>query len=215
MDGFPARNTGTSSNLPISMTIAGAINRSAKPGKVDIINVREIANFGELNANNKYQYFRNNSVRSTLIYLPTRKPEKYRNTLNMFQDREPTEIPQRWSANQHIEPDSGTRPPYKKLYGLSEKQLLVLHDYMQTDVETGWITASSSSTGVRILFVKKKDVTLHLYVDYRGLKATSVRDSYPLPLMDESLDHLKCPKVNTILDIHESYYHIRVTERAE
>src|SRR5258706_8455070 len=75
--------------------------------------------------------------------------------------------------------------------------------------------ASSSTVAAPILFVRKKDGTLRLCVDYRGLNAVTVKDRYPLPLISEALDRLKSAQWYTSLDIKEGYHHIRIAEGDE
>jgi hypothetical protein len=55
-------------------------------------------------------------------------------------------------------------------------------------LEKGRITESKSPAGAPILFVPKKDGTLRLCVDYRGLNAITIKNRYPLPLVSETLD---------------------------
>jgi len=82
-------------------------------------------------------------------------------------------------------------------------------------MKRGWIRASSSTAAAPILFVKKKDGTLRLCVDYRGLNAVTVKDRYPLPLISEALDRLRSAQYYTSLDIKEGYHHIRIAEGDE
>ena len=74
----------------------------------------------------------------------------------------------------------------------------------------GWITPSTSPAGAPILFVPKKDGTLRLCVDYRGLNAVTVKNRYPLPLITEILDRLVGAKFYTKLDLRDAYHRIRI-----
>src|SRR5205823_3336732 len=78
-----------------------------------------------------------------------------------------------------IELLDGKDPPFRKVYALSQEELAVLRDYLDTNLARGWIRRSSSSAGAPILFVKKKDGTLRLCVDYRGLNAITRKDRTP------------------------------------
>ena len=83
------------------------------------------------------------------------------------------------------------------------------------NLASGFIKRSSSPTGAPILFIKKKDGTLRLCVNYRGLNAITVQDRYPLPLIPEIMDHLAQAKVFTRLDLITAYNLIRIKEGCE
>ena len=63
---------------------------------------------------------------------------------------------------------------------------------LQELLEKGFIRPSVSPWGALVLFVKKKDVTLRLCVDYRQLNKMTVKNKYPLPRIDDLFDQLKC-----------------------
>ncbi len=61
----------------------------------------------------------------------------------------------------------------------------------------------------------KKDGSLHLYVDYRGLNQITRKNRYPLPLICEGIDHLSGAKLYTKLDIQHAYNQVQVAEGEE
>ena len=63
-----------------------------------------------------------------------------------------------------------------------------------------------------MLFVKKKEGDLCLCIDYRALNKQTVKNVYPLPRIDELLDHLDGAVVFSKLDLHSGYHQIRVQE---
>ena len=77
--------------------------------------------------------------------------------------------------------------------------------YIKENLEKGFIRKSTSLAGAPILFVKKKDGSLRLYVDYRKLNEMTIRNSYPLPLISELLDRVKGAKFFTKLDLKSAY----------
>ena len=87
-----------------------------------------------------------------------------------------------------IELQPGTQPPHRPIYNLSEKELEVLQEYLESAMNKGWIRPSTSPAGAPILFVPKKDGGLRLCVDYRGLNAITQRNRYPIPLVTEIMD---------------------------
>ena len=72
-----------------------------------------------------------------------------------------------------------------------------------------------SPAGAPVIFAPKKDGTLRLCVDYRGLNAITVKNRYPIPLISELLDRLHGAKVFSKLDLLDAYYRIRIQEGDE
>jgi Reverse transcriptase (RNA-dependent DNA polymerase) len=79
--------------------------------------------------------------------------------------------------------------------------------------EHGWIRHSKSPYGSPVLFVRKKDCTLRMCVDYRGLNEITIRNSYPLPLMEELLDRLHGARYFSKLDLQKGYHQVRVADQ--
>ncbi|MGL5500526.1 MAG: reverse transcriptase/ribonuclease H family protein, partial [Plesiomonas shigelloides] len=75
----------------------------------------------------------------------------------------------------------------------------------------GWIAPSSSPFGSPILFVKKKDETLRMCVDYRALNKDTVKNRYPLPRIDDLLDQFAGATISSSLDLAQGYHQIRIT----
>ena len=66
-----------------------------------------------------------------------------------------------------------------------------------------------------MLFVKKKEGSLRPYLDYRGLNKGTIKDRYPLPLIDETLTRIAKAKIVTKIDIRDAHNLIRITEGDE
>jgi hypothetical protein len=108
-----------------------------------------------------------------------------------------------------------THPPHQPLYNLSAIELEVLRKYLAEYMARGWIRRSRSPAGAPILFVKKKDGSMRLCVDYRGLNRITIKNRHPLPLISESLERLAQAKFYTKLDVREAYHRIRIREGDE
>ena len=72
---------------------------------------------------------------------------------------------------------------------------------LQDLLERGFIRESGSPWGAPVLFVKKKDGTLRLCIDYRGLNNVTIKNKYPLPHIDKLFDQLQGAVVFLKLDL--------------
>jgi hypothetical protein len=77
-------------------------------------------------------------------------------------------------------------------------------------LDKGHIRPSSSPWGCPALFVKKKDKTLYLCVDYRPLNAVTIKNKYPLPCIDILFDQLAGSRVFSKIDLHSGYHQIKI-----
>ena len=84
--------------------------------------------------------------------------------------------------------NKGTAPPWGLIYSLSQAELCALHNFIDKNVKTGFIRPFCSLHRALVLFIHKKDSSLQLCVDYRGLNKISRKDKYPLPLLTDLLD---------------------------
>ena len=80
--------------------------------------------------------------------------------------------------------------------------------------DTGFIRDSTSPYGAPILFVKKKDGTFRMVVDYRALNNITVKNKYPLPRVDDILDQFHGAKIFSKLDLRSGYHQIRLSEES-
>ena len=102
------------------------------------------------------------------------------------------------------------KPPFRPLYNLSVKELEILRQYLEQALANGWIQHSASEAGAPILFVPKKDGTLRMCVDYRGLNAITVKNRHALPLIGETLDRLGRSAWFSALDLKDAYHRIPI-----
>ena len=79
----------------------------------------------------------------------------------------------------------------------------------------GFIQPTSSLHGAPVLFVKKKDGSLRLCVDFRGLNRISKKDRYPLPLISDLLDSPRKAQVYSKIDLCHAYHLVRIANGDE
>jgi hypothetical protein len=100
-----------------------------------------------------------------------------------------------------IELQPGTAPISKRPYRMPPKELAELKNQLQELLDKGYIRPSSSPWGSPALFVKKKDGSLRMCVDYRPLNAVTIKNKYPLPRIDVLFDQLAGAKVFSKIDL--------------
>jgi hypothetical protein len=81
---------------------------------------------------------------------------------------------------------------------------------LQELLDKGYIRPSSSPWGSPALFVKKKDGSLRMCVDYRPLNAVTIKNKYPLPRIDVLFDQLDGAKVFSKIDLRSGYHQIKI-----
>jgi hypothetical protein len=89
-------------------------------------------------------------------------------------------------------------------------ELVKLKIQLQDLLDKGFICPSASPWGCLALFVKKKDNSLRLCVDYRPLNAVTIKNKYPLPHIDILFDQLAGAKVFSKIDLHSGYHQIKI-----
>jgi hypothetical protein len=109
-----------------------------------------------------------------------------------------------------IELQPGTAPISKIPYRMPPAELVELKKQLQELLDKGFIRPSTSPWGCPALFVKKKDESLRLCVDYRPLNAATVNNKYPLPRIDVLFDELVGAKVFSKIDLRSGYYQIKI-----
>ncbi|MCO5585991.1 hypothetical protein L7F22_039928 [Adiantum nelumboides] len=103
-------------------------------------------------------------------------------------------------------------PVSKRPYKMSLPEAIELKEQLKQLIEQGFIRPSTSPWGAPVLFQKKKDGSLRLCIDYRGLNQVTVKNKYPIPRIDELLDRLHGSKIFTKIDLRSGYYQIRIKE---
>jgi hypothetical protein len=98
---------------------------------------------------------------------------------------------------------------------MSEDELLVLHKFLEENLSKGFIQANLSFVASLILFAKKPSGGLRFYVDYRVLNIITIKNRYPLPLIQKTLACFSRTKFYTKLDVIIVFNRIRIAEKQE
>jgi hypothetical protein len=119
-------------------------------------------------------------------------------------------MPPNWDVEFIIELQPGMAPISRRSYKMTPKELVELKVQLNELLGKGYICPSSSPWGCPALFVKKKDQSLRLCVDYRPLNAVTVKNKYPLPRIDILFDQLAGVKVFSKVDLCSGYHQITI-----
>jgi hypothetical protein len=93
-------------------------------------------------------------------------PKEYHDFVPLFKKAPADKLPPHRKYDHTINLKPGFESPFGPLYGLSREELLALKEWIQENLSKGFFRASSSSAGAPMLFIRKKDGTLRLCVDY-------------------------------------------------
>ena len=104
----------------------------------------------------------------------------------------------------------GEAPVSKTPSRMSTLEVLEMKMQFQEFLEKKYIRPSVYPWGARVLFVKKKDGTLRLCIDYRQLNKVTVKNKYPLPRIDDLFDQIRGAKVFS--NIRSSYHRVRIKD---
>ncbi|GJX98338.1 putative reverse transcriptase domain-containing protein [Tanacetum coccineum] len=100
----------------------------------------------------------------------------------------------------------------RALYRLASSEMKELSDQLQELSDKGFIRPSSSPWGAPVLFVKKKNGSFQMCINYRELNKLTVKNRYPLPRIDDLFDQLQGSSVYSKINLRSGYHQLRVRE---
>jgi hypothetical protein len=119
-------------------------------------------------------------------------------------------MPPDWDIEFAIDLQPGRTPISKRTYRMPPTELAELKKQLQELLGKGFIRPSTSPLGCPALFVKKKDESLRLCIDYRPLIAVTIKNKYPFPHIDVLFDQLVGAKVFSKIDLRSGYHQIKI-----
>src|SRR5258705_6935926 len=111
--------------------------------------------------------------------------------------------------------EEGMKPFHGPIYLLSPPELTALREFLEENVRNGFICPSKSPWGSLVLFVKKKDGSLHLCINFRALNRVTEKDRYPLPLIPDLLNSLGLARIYSKIDLKHAYHLVWIAEGDE
>lgn len=134
--------------------------------------------------------------------------------LQSFRDvfAEPVDLPPFRKHHDHkIQLMKGSNPVNQRPYRYAIHQKNEIDKIVEEMLQSGTIQMSSSPYGSPVVLVKKKDGTWRLCVDYRELNGMTVKDRFPIPLIEDLLDELGGSKVYSKIDLRAGYHQVRMS----
>ena len=142
-------------------------------------------------------------------------PEEYHDYADVFNKAKAMELAPHCPYDLKIDLEEGSSPPIVPMYPLSQVELKTLREFIDEHLRTGFIRSSSSPHGAPVLFARKKDGSLRLCIDFRGLNKISKKDRYPLPFISDLLTTAGKARLYTTIDLCNAYYLVRIAEGDE
>ena len=99
------------------------------------------------------------------------------------------------------------------MFFMPPNELAELKNQLKELLDKGFIRPSLSEWGCPALFMKKKDQSLRMCMDYRPLNAVTIKNKYPLPQIDILFDQLSNTKVFSKIDLRSRYHQIEIRQQ--
>src|SRR5271168_3960844 len=142
-------------------------------------------------------------------------PEEYHDFSDVFSKTKADILAPHRPYDLKINFEEGASPPVGPMYSLSQSELGTLREFIGENLRIGFIHLTTSPHGAPVLFIKKKDRSLCLCVDFRGLNRITKKDRYPLPFISDLLTTAGKARIYTTLDLRHAYHLVRITEGDE
>ena len=132
---------------------------------------------------------------------------------DVFPAKLPDVLPPMRGVEHSIPLKDGAKPPAcRPLRQQSAKDSAVIDEFLKAGIASGRLRDSHSPYGSMLLIVKKKDGSPRVCVDYRAINEITVKNKYPLPLMDELFDRVQGARFFSKIDLRDGFFQIRLAE---
>ncbi len=160
-----------------------------------------------------------NTIRETVVApmetVKQKLPPKYHDLIEVFDKAKGKELLPHRSYDHKIDIEPGRVPPKSRIYPMSAYKLQNVKEYLEENLAKGFISSSTAPYASPVLFVQKKDGSLRFCVDYRKLNAMTIRNRYPILLVEETLARVIGCKYLTKLDIMAAFNKLRIHPDSE
>ena len=142
-------------------------------------------------------------------------PEKLNVLLEKYKSVFPPELPPGLPPDRNIghviSLEPGSMPPYRRNRRMNPAEVELCGTYIKELLEKGFITPSNSPYGAPVMFIPKPAGGYRVVCDWRALNNLTIKNRYPLPRIDETLDRLGGATIFSSLDLNSGYFQIRIS----
>src|SRR6266478_3639385 len=142
----------------------------------------------------------------------SRVPQEYHEFHDVFSGEKANALAPHRPYDLKINLEEGAKPFHRPIYSLSPLELTALREFLEEHTWNSFIHPTKSLWGALVLFVKKKDGSLHLCVDFRALNKVTEKDRYPLPLITDLLNAPGPARIYTKINLKHAYHLICIAE---
>src|SRR5258708_14440893 len=139
-------------------------------------------------------------------------PQEYHEFCDVFSGEKANALAPHQPYDLKINLEEGAKPFHGPIYLLSPPELTALREFLEENVQNGFIHPSKSLWGSLVLFVKKKDGSLRLCADFRALNRVTEKDRYPLPLIPDLLNSPGLARIYSKIDLKHAYHLVWIAE---
>src|SRR6266446_9428125 len=141
-------------------------------------------------------------------------PQEYHEFRNVFSGEKANALAPHRPYDLKINLEEGAKPFHRPIYSLSPLELTALREFLEENIQNGFIHPSKSLWGSPVLFIKK-DGSLHLCIDFRALNRVTEKDCYPLPLIPDLLNSPGPARIYSKIDLKHAYHLVQIAEGDE
>src|SRR6266436_6858104 len=142
-------------------------------------------------------------------------PAEYHDFSDIFSGEKAGTLAPHRPYDLQINVEEGAKPIHGPIYSLSPPELMALWEFLEEHTRSGFIHPSKSPWGSPVLFIKKKDGSLHLCVDFHALNRVMEKDCYPLPLIPDLLNAPAPARIYSKINLKHAYHLVRIAEGDE
>jgi len=139
-------------------------------------------------------------------------PSKYYEFTDIFSKTKAEVLAPHCPYDFKINLEEGAQSPVGSIYSFLASEQEALKEFIEENLNTGFIQPTSSPHSALALFIKKKDSSLHLCVDFCSLNSISKKDCYPLLLISNLLDSPCKAQVYSKIDLHHAYHLVYIAD---
>src|SRR6266446_74240 len=139
-------------------------------------------------------------------------PQEYHEFCNVFSGEKANALAPHRPYDLKINLEEGMKPFHGLIYLLLPPELTALREFLEENVQNGFICPSKSPWGSPVLFIKKKDGSLCLCIDFHALNRVTEKDCYPLPLIPDLLNSLGLARIYSKINLKHAYHLVQIAE---